>query len=138
MWDEKSFPLTGGHIQRHHCVVFPGNLRCCATADAVQDIIRTVAVVHALHPEPDPQVFLMEHRSLHVHKLIRNNTTKLVGDILLRLGAETREDIREKVIHASFGGGNCVANVLDVRRNFKFQRGVFGICCDVEHQNARG
>ena len=96
MWDEKSFPLTGGHIQRHHCVVFPGNLRCCATADAVQDIIRTVAVVHALHPEPDPQVFVMEHRSLHIHERIRNNTTKLVGDILLRLGAETARGTYER------------------------------------------
>ena len=32
---------------------------------------------------------------------------------------------------------NCVASVLDFRRNVKFQRGVFGICCDVAEQVAR-
>ena len=119
-----------GPIQLHHC--------------GVQDIIRFVAVVHALHPECDPQVFLLEHKSFHIHERLRNNTTKLLGVILLRLGAETREDMhrdlhphREKAIHASFGRKSCVASVLDARRNFKFQRGVFGICCDVVHQVAR-
>ena len=75
---------------------------------------------------------------------LRKNTTQLLGDILLRLGAETRENMhrdihphREKAIHASFGGENCVARILDARRNFKLQRGVFGICCIGVHQVAR-
>ena len=101
-------------------------------------------LIHALHTERDPQVFLLEHKSFNIHERLRNNTTKLLGDILLRLGAETREDMhrdlhphREKAIHASFGGENCVARFLDDQRNFKFQRGVFCICCDVVHQVAR-
>ena len=101
-------------------------------------------LIHALHTERDPQVFLLEHKSFNIHERLRNNTTKLLRDILLRLGAETREDMhrdlhphREKAIHASFGGENCVARFLDVQRNFKFQRGVFCICCDVVHQVAR-
>ena len=64
MWGEKSisinevFDFLCGHIQLHHCAVFLDNFCCCATPDAVQDIIRVVAVVHALHPERDPQVSL--------------------------------------------------------------------------------
>ena len=96
MWDEKSFSLTEefevvflcGRIQLHHCAAFRDNLCCCAKADAVQDIIRVVTVVHALHPERDPQVFLLEHKSFHIHERLRNNTTKLLRDILLRLGGK--------------------------------------------------
>ena len=109
--------------------------------DAVQDIIHVVAVAHAV--QRDPHFFLLE-QSFNIHERLRYNTTKLLGDVLLRLGTETREDMhrdlhthREKAIHASFGKENCVASVLDVRRNFKLQRGVFGICCDVAHQVAR-
>ena len=81
--------------------MFPQNLCCCVTADAVQDIIRVVAVVHALHPVRDSQVYLLEHEVFHIHERLRNNTTKLLGDILLRLGAETREDMhRDLHIHS--------------------------------------
>ena len=82
-----------GPFRLHHCAVFPDNLCCCATGDAVQNIIHAVAFLHALHPERDSPVFLLEHKSFHIHGRLRNNTTKLLGDILLRLGTETWEDM---------------------------------------------
>ena len=119
MWDEKKYIIDRSvclfsfvlemffveRVQLHYCAVFQDNLCCCATADVVQDIIRVVAVVHALHPGRDPQIFLLEHKSFQIHERLRNSTTKI-----LRLGADTREGMhrdlhphREDAIHASFG-----------------------------------
>ena len=70
--------------------MFLDNLCCCAKADAVQHIIRVVGVVHALHPERDPQVFLLEHKRFNIRGRLRNNTTELLGEHFFSDSAQRR------------------------------------------------
>ena len=105
--------------------MFLDNFCCCATADAVQEILRVV--VHELHPDCDPQVFLLEHKSFHIRERLRNKTTKLLGDILLRLGAETRENMnrdlhphREKAMHARKLRRKCLGRSTEFQISTRF------------------
>ena len=102
--------------------MFPDNLSCCATADALQDIIHVVAVVNALHPERDPHT--AEHQSFHIHERLRNNTTNLLADSL-----EIFTLIERKRSTPALEG-KCAPQV-------SWTSDGTSICCDVVHLVAR-